>query len=163
MSKDTFKLEDFVGRRFMLSGVNMELHKATWGDGYEDSSVINFCLDGVIYSAIEDPQDGYRSSLSEIRKVLDVTFPMQLFPSTNLVDAIWQEPRDGNDVVEFIDVSSGKTVLEVGTRHTDDYYPCFVSAFHPQNMAINNPGTTALKEGLVIVEASSLPSDWASW
>src|SRR5207302_181175 len=34
----------------------------SWSDELEEASVIRFRLDGVAYTAIEDPSDGYRSS-----------------------------------------------------------------------------------------------------
>lgn len=42
-----------------------------------------------------------------------------------------------NDVLEFVDVETGKIILEVGTDNTDDYYPCFVGYFSPENMSSN--------------------------
>lgn len=42
-----------------------------------------------------------------------------------------------SDILELIDIANGKVVLACGTRNTDDYYPCYVAGFHPENMACN--------------------------
>ena len=48
-------------------------------------------------------------------------------------DSDWEK----NDTIQFIDVVTGKVVLEVGTDITDDYYPYCVLRWSPQNLAIN--------------------------
>jgi hypothetical protein len=46
--------------------------------------------------------------------------------------------RGGSDnVIDFTDSATGKIVLSVGTQDTDDYYPCFVAEFTPENMTVN--------------------------
>ena len=45
--------------------------------------------------------------------------------------------KSENDVLELLDCKTGKTVLEVGTENTGDYYPCFVANWSPENMACN--------------------------
>ena len=42
------------------------------------------------------------------------------------------------DILELIDVVTGKLVLEVGTDYSDDYYPSFVANFNPEAMALNS-------------------------
>jgi hypothetical protein len=42
-----------------------------------------------------------------------------------------------NDTIQFIDVVTGKVVLEVGTDNTDDYYPYCVMNWYPENLACN--------------------------
>ena len=104
-------------------------------EGTGDAEAIRFRLDGIVYTATEDPDDGYRSCLKEIT-VSDA--PMKnVFPSVK----IEARKRTGggyvSDVLELVDTITGKTVLEVGTDNTDDYYPWFVGAFWPENMALN--------------------------
>jgi hypothetical protein len=44
-----------------------------------------------------------------------------------------------NDVLLLVDAKTGKSVVEVGTANTDDYYPYCVQRFDPAAMAVNNP------------------------
>lgn len=47
------------------------------------------------------------------------------------------EYGESSDVLELIDVGTGKTVVEVGTENDNDYYPSFVANFRPENMPPN--------------------------
>ena len=49
--------------------------------------------------------------------------------------------------LELLDCKTGKTVLEVGTENTDDYYPCFVANWSPENMACNQSANEKLRDG----------------
>ena len=42
-----------------------------------------------------------------------------------------------NDVLQFVDVLSGKEILSVGTENFDDYYPYCHLEYHPENMYCN--------------------------
>jgi hypothetical protein len=121
----------------LLDGVDMfdEQVKAEWGDDFELCEMMRFRLDGVTYLAIEDPCDGYRSSMREI-KVSDT--PMKnIFPVHRVIVShrTKGEFQKEDDVLEFRSVLTGKLVLEVGTSNVDDYYPCFVARFTPENLA----------------------------
>jgi hypothetical protein len=133
------ELQDLVGEH-VLDAVDLsnEQVKEKWGDGFEDSQVIRFRLDGVCYIAIEDPSDGYRSSMREIAiadaEMKNCFQPVKVF-CRHRTEGTY---GDRDDVLEVIDFKNGKTVLEVGTRNTGDYYPSFVSCFRPENMHIND-------------------------
>ena len=111
--------------------------KETWGDGFEDCEACNFTLDGVTYSAIEDPSDGYRSSMRELK--VSHAIGKNVFPAQTVVGHMMADSEYGekHDVLVLTDVVTGKVVLKVGTESTDDYYPSFVNTFTPENMAIN--------------------------
>ena len=128
------ELKDLVGLH-KLSGVDMsnEKIKDEWGDSFEDCQVINFVLDRKTYTAIEDPSDGYRSSMREIKESKVVI--KNKFTPVKVMGVI--RPDTSDDVIDFFDVKTGKVVLSVGTEHIDDYYPGFVAYFYPENMAIN--------------------------
>ena len=134
---ETIKLEDLIGEH-KLTGVdigNIKV-KQSYGDYFEDSQCISFVLDGKTYTAIENPDDGYRSSMREIG-ISDVEVKNK-FPEVKvLVRKTGAGEYQVNDSIEFIDVENGKIIMEVGTRNVDDYYPCFVSQFSPENMSIN--------------------------
>lgn len=141
MEKSNISLADLAGIR-TLAGCDTSIERInTWGDHFEDASCIRFCLDGVNYTAIEDPDDGYRSSLGALGVGGAITNTFS--PITVECRHLHQKPRDWSDgfdqcdILECIDVVTGKVVLEVGTDCTDDYYPSFVSCFSPENMATN--------------------------
>ncbi|MBK7357536.1 hypothetical protein [Propionivibrio sp.] len=116
----------------------------TWGDEFEACQVMRFRLDGNVYVAVEDPSDGYRSCMNELTVCEDATMKNVFEP----VKVIGRHRDKGtynsiDDVLELIDAGTGKVVLEVGTENTDDYYPCFVAAFHPEAMTPNAGGNSA--------------------
>ena len=131
------ELKDLVGLH-KLSGVDMnsEMVKREWGDDFEDCQVINFVLDRKTYTAIEDPSDGYRSSMREIKQSKVVV--KNTFAPVHVMGIMrGKSDYNENDVVDFYDTKNGKVILSVGTENTNDYYPCFVAEFTPENMAIN--------------------------
>ena len=131
------ELKDLVGEH-VLSGVDFLVSKMeTYLDRYEDCEVVNFILDGVTYTAIEDPEDGYRSCMKEINvsdAAITNNFPGQCVIATMRPD----EDYEKNDILDLIDAVTGKVVLSVGTENTDNYYPYWVALFSPENMAINS-------------------------
>lgn len=133
------ELESLVGAR-RLDAVDFENEKIKelYGDGFEDSSVCRFRLDGIVYVAIEDPSDGYRSNMRDIVVANDVRMVNE-FPAVEVVGRMRtrSEYGDVDDVLELVDAYTDRVVLEVGTGNTDDYYPYFVASFHPEAMATN--------------------------
>ena len=131
------ELTDLVGKH-TLDAVDFDTNSIkTWGDRFEDCQVCRFRLDGIVYSAIEDPGDGYRSSMRELAVTEDAM--TNVFPP---VEVLGRHRTKGHysgedDVLELIDTVTGNVVLEVGTDNVDDYYPGFVASFHPENMATN--------------------------
>ena len=105
----------------------------------ENCSVCRFRLDGVVYVAVEDPEDGYRSCMRNL-STADPDSMKNVFQSIEVVGTMKADGpfSVGNDVLQLIDAVTGKVVLSVGTENADDYYPCFVADFQPSAMAINN-------------------------
>lgn len=132
-----------------LSGVDINniRVKNTYSEDFEDAECISFMLDGRTYTAIEDPDDGYRSTMKEIG-VSDVQLENR-FPGVE-VNIVWAENTDDetNNYLQFIDVETQKVVLEVGTENTDDYYPCYVAHFFPENMSHNSAKQKRIKRNL---------------
>lgn len=131
----TIELDSLVGEH-VLDGVDLLNERVKiYGENFEDASVIRFRLDGVVYTAIEDPDDGYRSSMEKI--YAEKGEIKNAFPPVKITAR--KKPDDGqtNDTLELIDAVTGKVIVEVGTDNTDDYYPYFVSAFWPENMVTN--------------------------
>ena len=143
-------LDSLVGGH-MLDAVDMftESVKKTYGDYYEDCELIRFRLNGTIYTAMEDPSDGYRSCMESLIVSPDAEMKNVFQP----VQVVGRKKPNGygtNDTLELIDVVTGKVVLEVGTDNSDDYYPSFVAAFFPANMVTNaavSPSPQGTSEG----------------
>ena len=129
------ELSEFTGKH-VLTGVDEFVEKISDYGYDEDSNIVAFELDGIVYVASEDPKDGYRSSMKDI-KVKEIKIKNKFAP----VDIVGKMRGDSdynkNDVIDFIDCVTGKTVLSVGTENTYDYYPYFVGVFTPENMATN--------------------------
>lgn len=124
------ELKDLIGER-VFSGIDFE-NGFEEGE-YKDSSCVNFILDGKTYTVIEDPDDGYRSSMQDIIES-DKTIK-NLFPKPVRVVARMSD-EFGEDILQLIDISNGKTVLEIGTDYSDHWYPCFVASFSPENFSL---------------------------
>lgn len=128
------ELKDLIGLH-KLSGVDItnQQVKSEYGSGFEDCQCISFCLDGKVYTAIEDPGDGYRSSMREI-KISDIELKNK-FPAVKVMGVM--KPDDNyakNETLQLLNIKTGQVILEVGKDNTDDYYPYFVSNFTPENM-----------------------------
>ena len=133
--QDIVTFEDLLGCH-KLSGVEMSNFDAK--DYCGGTSTVNCCkfkLDGKVHVAVEDPEDGYRSCLGKIFIAKNNNLNNE-FREVEVCGHINVSNRS-KDLIEFIDTTTGLTVLEVGTDHTDDYYPCYVASFHPENMIIN--------------------------
>ena len=130
------ELKDLVGIH-ELSGVDTTTEKVKqYSDTYEDAGVIRFVLDGKTYKAIEDPGDGYRSYCREL-EVCDEVVSNNFSPQKVMAKMKDNDTYSVNDTIQFVDVVTGKVVLEVGTDNADDYYPYCVMSWSPENLACN--------------------------
>jgi len=139
---NTIELKDLVGEH-LLTGVDFETTRVEEWEGsnsFQDAQCVNFTLDGITYTAIEDPEDGYRSAMREL-KVSAVPTTNTFAPVRVLGQMKPDEGLQANDVLELLDCETGKTVLEIGTENTNVYYPCFVASFTPEAMACNQKPT----------------------
>ena len=140
-------LEQLVGTH-MLMGVDMVEEVPTddpkvYRYSTSPAQVCLFMLGGVVYKAMEDENDGYRSALGTVTAGgtarIRNRFPPQLM-LCSLETAVPAPPGSWTtkaDVLVMTDWVTQKPVLVIGTDNTDDYYPSFVAQFHPENMAIN--------------------------
>lgn len=125
------ELKDLVGEH-ELSGLDTFIKKAT-EMYYDDANGYRFVLDGITYCVIEDPGDGYRSNLEDLEVTtdkVDYTFPPQ-----KVIGKMREDSK--NDVLELYDAITNKLVLAIGTENWDDYYPCCIMEWSPENLAIN--------------------------
>lgn len=117
-----------------LSGVSFEQFYDN--ECHEDAQVCNFILDGVTYTATEDPSDGYRSSMRSLivsdKKLKNMFKPVKVLVARR-ENHTWQK----DDILDFTDVITAKIVLSIGTENTDDCYPSFVAWWRPENLVHN--------------------------
>lgn len=137
------ELKDLVGEHILDAADFSTEQVKTWGEPFEACQVMRFRLDGKVYTATEDPDDGYRSAMKEIT-VGDL--PMtNVFPPVRVVGRHrpFSEYGRSSDILELIDVGTGNTVIEVGTSGCHSYDPSFVANFRPESMT-PNAGVTGL-------------------
>lgn len=131
------KLKDLVGPR-IFSGIetgSREIPK--WGR-HEECDYIKFILDGVTYMALEDPDDGYRSYMEEL-KVVDEPCKTKL-PDIPVYCRYRSTDEWGMmecDLLDFYDETNNKCFLTIGTENTDDYYPYCILRYRPEELAVN--------------------------
>ena len=163
---ETFDRYSFAGT-YLLDGVD-------FGDidvkerFCSSASTCRFRLDGKVYVAVEDPEDGYRSCLQEILISADTsmsnTFPPVEVRAEHLTGH--KDYYGAVDLVRFVDVVTRKPVLDIGTSNTDDYYPSFVASFMPENMTTNAKIPVLIdidepeKKGPVIEKPKVRPPGW---
>ena len=128
------ELKDLIGIH-TLSGVEKGYIKdKDYYGAYEDCNCLSFILDGIQYTAIEDPQDGYRSCMKTLKTEKKIKIK-NIFPDVK-VFCFMKDDRD-SDVLIFYAVKGAMKILEVGTENKGDYYPYFVDNFYPENMPVN--------------------------
>lgn len=123
-----------------------ELGKAMTFSGVDNNQ---FKLDGVVYEALEDPSDGYRSYLGSV-EVKDTSNSI-FFP--NAIDVVYVEedkshPRDNdnpNEGYKLVSILTGYVWLEFGTSYGDSYYPCFYFNYHPADDTVRPDAATNSK------------------
>lgn len=131
------KLIDLIGKH-TFTGVELgTTEREMWAGRYEKVNSVKFELDGIIYMATENPDDGYRSYMNEleiINEPLKFKIPqMQVVCVHDTKD----EHGDKSDILSFIDEKNGKVFLRIGTENTDDYYPYCLFEYKPENMHYN--------------------------
>jgi len=105
--------------------------------GFDRTAINNSCIVTIIlndnnYSFIEDPQDGYRSSL---RKILVNEFTVKNKFEPQDILCVTNEFND--ELLIGYDLKTAKIVFKVGTDYQDSFYPIFVDKYYPENMFIN--------------------------
>lgn len=137
MMVESWKLKALCGKHY-LSGV--ELSSTTMKDDFYDEefevNTILFTLDGNNYMLTEDPCDGFRSCCEDLQVVeISPKFP---FPPVEVLCHMMEDDYyNKNNCIIMRDIKNGKIILEAGTIHIDDYYPCCHFRWIPKNMDCN--------------------------
>lgn len=130
------ELKDLVGDHKLDAVDFSEESIKTYGDVFEDCQICRFRLDGIVYLAIEDPDDGYRSYMRDL-KTDESAIMKNVFDPIDVVCHHRTKNRcDNDDILEVINKKTGKVILEVGIGNYDDYYPYFVANFRPENIGL---------------------------
>lgn len=93
-----------------------------------------FLLGDTVYEAIEDENDGYRSSCREVLASADQS--RGGFFNQPLTTVLVAKRNDGTDYNAFdgfvlVGVLDGHEWLRLGTSNCDDYYPYFTFEYTP--------------------------------
>lgn len=128
----TVQLTDLVGEGFLTGAEFGSVTIQRWC-GDESAGTISFTLDGVTYTAQEDPDDGYRSAMESLKASVQ---PLKnFFAPVRVIGRMEADTEyENNDVLQLINAATGEIILEVGTGNTGDYYPYFVARFNPENI-----------------------------
>lgn len=131
------KLIDLIGKH-TFTGVELgTTEREVWAGRYEKVNSVKFELDGIIYMATENPDDGYRSYMNELEIISE---PLKFKIPQMQVVCVHEtrgEYSSKSDILSFIDVENGKVFLRIGTENTDDYYPYCLFEYKPKNMHYN--------------------------
>jgi hypothetical protein len=136
-SEHVCELKDLTGVHW-LSGVDLseEMYPEQYSGKPASTEVMRFVLDGVTFRVVEDPNDGYRSSMREIGISLDKV--QNMFEPCEVYCA-YKDNSTGQacDLLEMRSITSDQIVVIVGTQASDDYYPSFISTYLPENLSAN--------------------------
>lgn len=132
------ELSDLVGIRALDAADYGEIrdprkYKYAPADG--TVNVLRMRLGGVTYVCEEDPDDGYRSSMQELRTLREGEKEIENVFGYVLVDCRYESKHC--DILKVVDIKSGEVVITVGTDRTDDYYPTFVANWNPAGLYFN--------------------------
>lgn len=130
-------LTDLIGD-FELDACDFATLKEPYNEFDDDLveiiNVIYFRLNGKIYLAKEDSNNGYRSLLGDIYEIENYNFK-NTFPAAKVISVFKTVIKDA---ICFADKGTNKTVLEIGTDYSDDDYPSCIMYFDPTAMLINS-------------------------
>lgn len=125
-----------------LSGVCNAIFHVGW-DGENEVNGYIFVIDGVNYAIYEDPDDGYRSfgCFFETEQKCTNTFPPQDVIIESY-DTDWRLDSDGfneekESGIKILNPDNRLLILDIGTMWYDEYYPCAVMCYRPENLPIN--------------------------
>lgn len=108
-----------------MNTVNFDKLVGSKADLYYCNEVNRFQLGSVLFEAVEDEGDGYRSNMEEVI-VVDTNKPKQ-----GLLAEVTIKSSNTIEGYSLID-DEGYTWLTFGTECYDEYYPCFIFNTFPK-------------------------------
>lgn len=135
VEEETTSIPDLVGM-WALSGITIGVMSDS-PDGYYERNYIDFKLNGKVYRAVEDDNDGYRSMCEKI-----LVLPTKKTETSFEPVVVYGVPRNNigyyeNEIVDFYDIVTNKIILSIGTESVNDYYPTFIMDWIPENLCLN--------------------------
>ena len=128
------ELKNLVGKH-VLSGVERIRGYIVLYSFTEEVDGIRFSLDGVNYECLENPNDGYRSYLNDLKVTSE---PCRYrFPETEVLCSMSENSYRHEDILEVRETKTGKIVLRIGTDNDDAYYPVCIMQYFPQALPCN--------------------------
>ena len=120
-----------------FSGIETYIQQGRYWDTREGFYIV---IDDTVYAFEIDPDDGYRSYGDlYIPENISVNDIKNKFPAQDVI--ITQHHGEDTDgykhFYSIINAETGKTILEIGTDYTDNFYPMVICHYYPENMAIN--------------------------
>lgn len=124
-----------------FSGVVMVNVPVGYHEDNDYAEGIVMTIDGNDWLAYTDPDDGYRSygCLRMCNGEFNVPqFPAQVvhiknYSEDGMDDSGW--PRKYDKMV--MTGPNGRLIMEIGTDHSDSWYPCSMFHYNPENLPIN--------------------------
>lgn len=97
---------------------------------------LEFKLGNNVWLAVEDEEDGYRSSLGAIELPPAGTGPFFKIP---IAQVILREKNDDEYFTGYllVDALDNHVWLRIGTNNSDSYYPLFVFEYTPKEIPMN--------------------------
>lgn len=127
------QLEDLAGLHVLDGRGEFILDKDEDAYRYDNCTAWLLRLDDIIYLFQEDPSDGYRSSLKEVRVVQRSDIPSGGFVEfAPIVVMCRMQTKPGPWRTEDhrlygVHEGTGRVIFEVGTENIGDYYPSFIA------------------------------------
>jgi hypothetical protein len=115
-SWEYLKFDDLIGKEFNFFG----------------AAEHEFRLDDIVWKAVEDEEDGYRSHLDTIQGVLATILYSTPLARVRLSYNEEVDNGEDNELYRLTDVTDGHIWLTFGTKNTSDYYPYFVFDYQPK-------------------------------
>lgn len=135
---EDIELSSLVGE-YELSGVDI-INLKVWKYRCEKTvEAVLFVLNDKAYIAVEGPCDGHRNGMEYCRQLETPDFVKNKFaPVTVLARHLTDGEYLGEaDILQLLDRKNGGVILEIGTKHIDDYYPSWVCGYYPESMSVN--------------------------
>lgn len=88
----------------------------------------------VTFEAVEDPEDGYRSMMDEVKLVTGE--PPGIYFATAIAAVVPVESPGDVDGYDLVDIFNGHVWLRFGTNDRDEYYPTFVFDYVPSGAEV---------------------------
>ena len=132
------ELQDLIGKH-KLSGFDTSIPDLVINLAYGDKEIyddgICFIIDGIKYQIYCDPDDGYRSYLSDLYMDESVECRNNFEPEdVFIVDAKTLHYGYKGIVIYSMD---GKVLAKMYTDCDDEWYPCPRTEWNPENLMVN--------------------------